>query len=403
MLNPYATEGTWVKVNLHMHTSRSDGRWEPGAAIAAYRLDGYGCLAVTDHDLLFDPAKESGAGTSSAPAREPSPLPPPTRRGPVGAPPGRGCPLQAGAVRGEVGRGAGACQPDAGGILIIPAQEVHLGADRRDRCEYHIVGLGISEAIPRQRTGQEAVDAIRAQGGLALLCHPLWSDMRQEEMDAIRGCLAVELWNGVCERLLGRGNSVFYWDSYLSRFDPQPLAPGEPPRPLWGVAVDDAHRYPDDVGSGWVWVQLTGDACAASSPVARPVGCPPGGRGRAGRSRREHPAGKPGRGTFESAAVEAVLAALRRGAFYSSQGPRIETVILEGSRLVVYTSSAVAVRFVGSGGRMRSRVTGAHVKSAEYDIVGDERYVRVEVEDRGGRVAWSNPVWVAPLEGALTP
>jgi hypothetical protein len=98
-----------------------------------------------------------------------------------------------------------------------------------------------------------------------------------------------------------------------------------------------------------------------------------------------------------------VLAALRRGAFYSSQGPRIETVILEGSRLVVYTSSAVAVRFVGSGGRMRSQVTGAHVKSAEYDIVGDERYVRVEVEDRGGRVAWSNPIWVAPLEGAPAP
>jgi hypothetical protein len=47
---------------------------------------------------------------------------------------------------------------------------------------------------------------------------------------------------------------------------------------------------------------------------------------------------------------------------------------------------------------MRSQVTGAHVKSAEYDIVGDERYVRVEVEDRGGRVAWSNPIWVAALE-----
>jgi hypothetical protein len=338
VLNPYTSEGTWVKVNLHMHTSRSDGRWEPAAAIAAYRLDGYGSLAVTDHDLLFDPAKEPGADTSSAP--------------------------------GEVGRGSR-------GLLIIPAQEVHLGADKVDRCEYHIVGLGTSEAIPRQRTGQEAVDAIRAQGGLALLCHPLWSDMRQEEMDAIRGCLAVELWNGVCERLLGRGNSVFYWDSYLSRFDPQPLAPGEPPRPLWGVAVDDAHRYPDDVGSGWVWVQLTGDTCPAPSLLGRAPGGP--------------------------LSVEAVLAALRRGAFYSSQGPRIETVILEGSRLVVYTSSAVAVRFVGSGGRMRSRVTGAHVKSAEYDIVGDERYVRVEVEDRGGRVAWSNPLWVAPLEGALTP
>jgi len=62
--------------------------------------------------------------------------------------------------------------------------------------------------------------------------------------------------------------------------------------------------------------------------------------------------------------------------------------------------SAVAVRFIGSGGHMgtggwvRHLLSGRHVKSAEYDIVGDERYVRVEVEDRGGRVAWSNPIWV---------
>jgi len=371
VLNPYATEGVWLKVNLHMHTSRSDGRWAPADAIAAYRLDGYGGLAVTDHDLLFDPAKEPSTFNPS----------------PRGDQPGAGSPAPAGVAgqepAGEVGRGDR-------GPLIIPAQEVHLGADKLDRCEYHVVGLGTTTTIPRQRTGQDAVDAVRAQGGLALLCHPLWSDMRQEEMDAIRGCVAVEIWNGVCERLLGRGNSVFYWDSYLTRFDPQPLAPGEPPLPLWGVAVDDAHRYPEDVGSGWVWVQLADDDPHRARLRRAPV------------SPREREKGE-GKGRHQPPAVEAVLAALRRGAFYSSQGPRIETVILEGSRLVVYTSSAVAVRFVGSGGRMRSQVTGAHVKSAEYDIVGDERYVRVEVEDRGGRVAWSNPIWVAPLEGAPAP
>jgi hypothetical protein len=363
VLNPYATEGVWLKVNLHMHTSRSDGRWDPAAAIAAYRRDGYGSLAVTDHDLLFDPAKERSTLDPSPRSGQPAGG---TVASPAGASP------SADGHTGEAGR-------SNAGPLIIPAQEVHLGADRLDRCEYHVVGLGITSTIPRQRTGQGAVDAVRAQGGLALLCHPLWSDMRQEEMDAIRGCVAVEIWNGVCERLLGRGNSVFYWDSYLSRFDPQPLTPEDPPRPLWGVAVDDAHRYPEDIGSGWVWVQL-----AADDPH------PP-------LSHREREKGE-GKGRHQPVGAEVVLAALRRGSFYSSQGPRIETVLLEGNRLVLYTSSAVAVRFVGSGGRMRSQVTGAHVKSAEYDIVGDERYVRVEVEDRGGRVAWSNPIWVAALE-----
>jgi len=303
MLNPYHPEGLWLKVNLHLHTNRSDGQWPPAEAVAAYRLDGYHAVAVTDHDRLFGPDD----------------LPEP-------------------------------------GLLLIPAQEVHLQEDHLEGCSYHILALGISREIPRQPSAQEAVDAVRAQGGLAVLCHPLWSDMRQEEMDAVTGCFAVEIWNGVCERTLNRGNSVFYWDSHLSRFDPRPLLPEGPPQPLWAVAVDDAHRYPEDVGKGWVWVQVP---------------------------REHHPP-----------TVEDVLEALRSGAFYSTQGPRLETILLEGDRLVVYTSSAVSVRFVGSGGRVRERVSGEHLKSAEYRITGEERYVRVEVEDRAGRRAWSNPIWV---------
>ena len=306
MLNPYAPEGRWLKVGLHMHTNRSDGALAPTEAVAAYRRDGYDAIAVTDHDHLFTPADIEDPG-----------------------------------------------------LLIIPAQEVHLGEDAEPGCSYHVVALDIQKPIPRQKSGQGAVDAVREQGGLALLCHPLWSGMRQEEMDAIAGCFAVEIWNGVCERMLNKGNSVFYWDSYLSRFDPVGLEPGDPARPLWGVAVDDAHRYPEDLGMGWVWVQLAKDE-------ARPT-------------------------------LEAILEALRRGSFYSTRGPRIESLILEGNRLAVYTSSAVSVRFVGSGGRVRSRVSGEHVKSAEYEITGEERYVRVEVEDRGGRSAWSNPIWVDEL------
>ena len=307
MLNPYEREGTWVKVNLHMHTNRSDGTWEPADAVAAYRRDGYDAIAVTDHDQPFGPADLEDPG-----------------------------------------------------LVIIPAQEVHLGEDAVEGCHYHIVALDVTDEIPRQRSGQAAVDAVREQGGLALLCHPLWSDMRQEEMDAITGCFAVEIWNGVCERMLNRGNSVFYWDSYLTRFDPTPLEPGDPARPLWGVAVDDTHRYMDDLGTGWVWVQVARDQ--------RPL------------------------------TAEGVLDALRRGAFYSTRGPRLETLIVEDKRLVVHTSSAASVRFIGSGGRVRGRVSGEHVKRADYEITGEERYLRVEVEDRGGRCAWSNPIWIDDLE-----
>jgi len=306
MLNPYAPEGRWFKVNLHMHTSRSDGRLAPADAVEAYRRDGYHVLAVTDHDQLFGP--------------------------------------------GDL---------DDPGLLLLPAQEVHINGNTDDGCAYHFVALGVRTHIPRPGAGQDAVAAIRKQKGLAVLCHPLWSNMRQQEMDAITGCFAVEIWNGVCERMLGKGNSVFYWDSYLSRFDPVSLEPGGPRRPLWGIAVDDAHRYPDDLGQGWTWVQL-----------------PRGGR-------------RP--------SVSAVLKALREGAFYSTRGPRIETLTLEDGVLRVHTSAAVSIRFVGKGARVRHRVSGEHLKVAEYEIDGEERYIRIEVEDRGGRSAWSNPIWIDEL------
>jgi hypothetical protein len=59
--------------------------------------------------------------------------------------------------------------------------------------------------------------------------------------------------------------------------------------------------------------------------------------------------------------------------------------------------SRAGIRTERDGDLLRVRTRGGAIAH----IVGDERYVRVEVEDRGGRVAWSNPIWVAPLEGSL--
>ena len=37
------------KVNLHMHTTRSDGQYSPATALRAYRNEGYDAVALTDH------------------------------------------------------------------------------------------------------------------------------------------------------------------------------------------------------------------------------------------------------------------------------------------------------------------------------------------------------------------
>ncbi len=50
IVDPYAGPGTFRKVQLHVHTRRSDGRLEPEEVLARYREAGYAFVCLTDHD-----------------------------------------------------------------------------------------------------------------------------------------------------------------------------------------------------------------------------------------------------------------------------------------------------------------------------------------------------------------
>ena len=48
---PFDRPGRFYKGNLHLHSTRSDGKLEPGAVLAAYRERDYDFVALTDHFL----------------------------------------------------------------------------------------------------------------------------------------------------------------------------------------------------------------------------------------------------------------------------------------------------------------------------------------------------------------
>jgi hypothetical protein len=52
ILDPYAVPGAYHKAQLHCHTRRSDGRWEPEEVARRYRDAGYAFVCFTDHDRL---------------------------------------------------------------------------------------------------------------------------------------------------------------------------------------------------------------------------------------------------------------------------------------------------------------------------------------------------------------
>lgn len=129
---------------------------------------------------------------------------------------------------------------------------------------------------------------------------------------------------------------------------------------MWGVAGDDAHLNPgkrsySDAGRAWVEVW-------ADSPGREPV-----------------------------------LAALRRGAFFSTQGPTFESIEVTPRAMSVRSSPVRQIRWRtwGKTGFVDDAPAGGTLTASSLPEWFVPRvYVRVELVDESGRRAWSNPVYV---------
>jgi hypothetical protein len=214
---------------------------------------------------------------------------------------------------------------------------------------YHLVGLGVQHApdmgVREVLALQEAIHRLAAVSRLVSLAHPYWSGQMSRDLLDMEGCFALEVYNGGCEVDDCKGYSNVHWDDLL--------AAG---RRLYGLAVDDAHwrNGSKDAGLGWVWVKAP------------------------------------------ELSQEAILDALEQGRFYASSGPQIYGVSLDGDRVHVRCSPAVAVDFVGNGPYSR-RITAPHggtLTEASHSLHARQSYVRVAVLGAEGGQAWSNPTFL---------
>lgn len=133
------------KVNLHMHTSVSDGRLSPSEALERYREEGYDAVALTDHWKFGKAYVENG-------------------------------------------------------ITVLSGAEYNVGSDSRDGI-YHIVGVGMTTQPEWDeqtcRDPQVIIDTIHANGGLAILAHPAWSLNTPKQIRALKNIDATEIYNTV--------------------------------------------------------------------------------------------------------------------------------------------------------------------------------------------------------------
>ena len=149
--NPYDFSLQRFKGNLHTHCKNDNnacGRWPLEDVVNIYKGKGYDFLAITNHYIMTD--------ISST---------------------------------------------DNRGLLLIRGQEIH-PTERPGDILYHILGLGINEAIGEIDTPQHAIDAVNAQGAVAVVCHPNWCYMTNAHLDAniVKDFAATEVYNEVCEK-----------------------------------------------------------------------------------------------------------------------------------------------------------------------------------------------------------
>jgi hypothetical protein len=96
---------------------------------------------------------------------------------------------------------------------------------------------------------------------------------------------------------------------------------------------------------------------------------------------------------------ETPLDALKAGRYYSTQGPALHELLVDGDYLYVQTSEAYAITLTGSSDRWlsgtdRTSQSGASISEADFDLSPFRgSYCRITVVDLAGRRAWSNPIW----------
>ena len=212
---------------------------------------------------------------------------------------------------------------------------------------FHFVCLGQVEEIDRAGGLVSAVEAARAQGALLILAHPHWTGNTMDD------CLrwrpdGVEIYNHVCRWLNGKSDGLVHWETLL-KADPNTLA----------FAVDDAHLRPEHPGWNGGWIMVNAGELSSS----------------------------------------AILAAIRRGNYYSTCGPEFHDIQCDGENLFIRTSPVQFVRLAGPGwlGKRLGTFDGRLTTAAEMSVPRDWDYAYLEIEDAARRRAWTNVLF--PKEG----
>ena len=220
----------------------------------------------------------------------------------------------------------------------LHAPNTHLGE------LWHILAVGLPLDFPAPaaaETGPQLARRAAEAGAFVGIAHPQWYGLNTEDGLSIDAAHAVEIYNHTCEMLSARPDGVAMLDHLVTEG-----------RRLTGFAADDAHFKADDCFGGWVQVKA------------------------------------------EELTPEALLAALKAGHYYASQGPEILSAVIRDGKLHVETTPARSIVLAGRASASEV-VHGEGITSATLDLskfAGS--WCRLVVTAADGKRAWSQPEYL---------
>ena len=170
------------------------------------------------------------------------------------------------------------------GFTTLLGAEIHAPVTAKGH-DWHVVAAGLPLDFAPWSAGETMQAMIRraaAAGAFLAIAHPQWYGLTVEDALSLPEAHAVEVYNHSCAVECDRGDGLVVLEEALARG-----------ARLNACATDDAHFNSPDAGGGWVMVKA------------------------------------------EALEPELLLEALKRGDYYSSQGPQIHDIAIEGDEAIV--------------------------------------------------------------------
>ena len=332
-------DGQFYKANLHCHSTISDGKWTPEQIKEEYKKRGYSIVAYTDHDVMIPHPELNDEDFLAMNGYE---IEVTDSTSGLGFKYRKTCHMCLVAL-----------SPDMEKQVCWHREKYLIGNGAEYR---HLVKFDESLPDYERNYTHECINEImrigRENNFFVTYNHPCWSMEDYSNYGGYANMHAMEICNYSC--------FVSGYAEYNAQVYDELLRQG---KRIWCIATDDNH----DV----------------------------------------HPANSPRNDSFggftmikaDKLDYTAIGEALLAGNFYASQGPAIEALWFEDGKLHVKSSAAEKITMTTGTRKLRSafREKGKALTKATFEVLPDDKYVRITVTDKHGKHADSNAYFTDEL------